>query len=315
MKIVFVNGKGGRAKKQGQLDRLLGLLGRLPDLKVHVIQRGDDVPKLARRAAEDGAELVGGAGGDGTLNSVASGLVGTDTPLAVIPFGTLNHFARDIGVPDNTEKAVALLREGGKRETIDVGEINGRIFLNNSSIGVYPYLVRQREQNEGKLGKPLAYLVAVYSLLQHPNAPRQQIRATIDGREVVPKQKVGLVFVANNICDLGLPRPGTRECLNAGVLDIYTLQVTSRLDMLGVAVSYLTSKEIDSPLVDHYNAKEMQIALPSAMVRIACDGEVFRTTAPLHYKSRAGALQVWIPADAPQLKKARPPKESVVPQG
>ena len=296
MKIIFVNGKGGRAKRRGQLAYLLGLLRAMPDTHIHIIAHGDDVPALVRRAVEEGAELVAAAGGDGTLNSVASGLVGTDTPLGIIPFGTLNHFARDVGVPFETEKAVALLSKGGVRKAIDVGEVNGRIFLNNSSIGIYPYLVRVREQYEGKLGKALAYGVAAFSFLQHPNAPRQQIRAVLDGREVVPQQKVGLVFVANNKCDIGLPRPGTRDCLDGSVLDIYTLQVTNRFDMVRVAVSYLTSKEMKSSLVDNYTARDMRITLPHLVVRVACDGEVFRTRAPLHYTNRPGALQVWIPA-------------------
>ena len=114
-----------------------------------LISSGADLGSLANQARAFGGLVVGG-GGDGTIAAVAAALVGTDTPLGVLPMGTLNHFAKDLGIPLELEKAVQTLFTG-KVAQVDVGEVNGRIFLNNSSLGFYPRIVqeREREQRQG----------------------------------------------------------------------------------------------------------------------------------------------------------------------
>ncbi len=105
---------------------------------------GDDLREAAAKAAVD-FDVVAAMGGDGTVNAVAGALAGTPTPLLVLPAGTLNHFARDLGLPLDPAEAALLVRDGVRRE-VDVGEVNGHVFVNNSSIGAYPLTVALRER-------------------------------------------------------------------------------------------------------------------------------------------------------------------------
>src|SRR5690349_18840321 len=105
--------------------------------------QGQDLPAAAREAALSDADVVVMGGGDGTMSAGAGALAGTGKVMGVLPLGTLNHFARDLGVPTAIEEAVRTVAAGVVRE-IDVGEANGRVFVNNSSIGIYPAVVSLR---------------------------------------------------------------------------------------------------------------------------------------------------------------------------
>ena len=131
-----------------------------------------NINQLAAEARAVG-ELVVAGGGDGTLSAVAAALVGTDTALGVLPMGTLNHFAKDLGIPLKLEKAVQTLFTG-KIARVDVGEVNGRIFLNNSSIGFYPRIVqaRKREQRRGR-SKWVAFAQAAATVFRKSAAERR----------------------------------------------------------------------------------------------------------------------------------------------
>ena len=130
-KVLFINSTSGRAKKGKELKNLLAAAAKLPDLEVRTIHKGQNLGEIINNLLKQGVKVVGVAGGDGTINAVASALVKTGVPLVVIPFGTLNHFARDIGVPSNLDEALELFEDGVSEIQIDVGEVNGYYFLNN----------------------------------------------------------------------------------------------------------------------------------------------------------------------------------------
>ena len=149
----------------------------------------------ARRAAVDGCARVVAGGGDGTISTVAALLAGTDKALAVLPLGTLNHFAKDLGLPLELE-AAARVAATGRVVRVDVGEVNGRVFINNSSIGLYPRLVRRRQQQQDRLGrgKWAAFLFAGLSVLRR--YPFLDVRLEADGRTF--SRRTPFVFVGNN---------------------------------------------------------------------------------------------------------------------
>src|SRR5204862_429264 len=120
--------------------------------KLLIAAEGEDLTALARQALERKPPMIVAGGGDGTLNAIAALVAGTSTALGVLPLGTLNHFARDLHIPTDLEGAVRTLAEGHVVR-IDVGEVNGRVFLNNSSVGLYPSLVHHREQQQMRLGR------------------------------------------------------------------------------------------------------------------------------------------------------------------
>jgi diacylglycerol kinase family enzyme len=296
-KIIFINPHGGRAKKAGELANLLDLLKQQPDLEIKLLAKNDDLTQLAKQAVKQGATLVGAAGGDGTINGIASGLVGSNVPLVTIPFGTLNHFARDIGVSNNLSEAVQLFSEG-TQQLIDVGQVNDRYFLNNSSLGIYPYLVRLREKREKELGKWRAYIWATRQALRNPPSIRVRLNAVDD----IPNHelRVGLLFVANNQCDVWLPKPGHRACLTDNVLDLYVVEAKNQLKLFSLSWHFLINHLERLPEIQHSTPTEFWIETSNQNVSVARDGEVAHMQRPLMYKSCPQALWVRIPAKLDQ---------------
>ena len=114
------------------------------DIDIVSARPGTDLTAIAARAIESGSTMIVAGGGDGTINAVAAAVVESEAVLGVLPLGTLNHFAKDLGVAVDLEKAIDIA-VNGRRIRVDVGEVNGRTFINNSSIGIYPDIVVERE--------------------------------------------------------------------------------------------------------------------------------------------------------------------------
>ena len=107
------------------------------DAKINLARTGSEVTTLAQQAAKGDADTVVAGGGDGTISSVAAALIGKDKRLGILPFGTMNHFAKDLFIPLELEGAIGTIVAGHETK-VDVGEVNGEIFINNSSLGLYP---------------------------------------------------------------------------------------------------------------------------------------------------------------------------------
>src|SRR3954454_7416050 len=146
----ILNGTTGSKRAIKTKEQLAELFfGHGAKARVLLARDGRELTALACRAVEDRCGMVVAAGGDGTMNAVAGALVGTETPMGVLPLGTLNHFAKDLKIPLELEGAVATIMTG-RIAHIDIGEVNGHVFLNNSSIGIYPWIVREREMEQRK---------------------------------------------------------------------------------------------------------------------------------------------------------------------
>jgi diacylglycerol kinase family enzyme len=181
---------------------------RAQGIETHVMQEGEDLATIAREAA---ADKLGMAGGDGSLAPVAEVALEQDTTFVAIPFGTRNHFARDLGL-DRDDPIGALRAFDGVERRIDVGRANERPFLNNVSLGLYARLVHRREHHRRRR-ETLARLRAWAIVLTH----RHPLGITIDGEPVETR----LVLVANNSYVLDLPSIGERERLDEGKLHLY----------------------------------------------------------------------------------------------
>lgn len=141
---IIINACSGANDKEQARERLAEVFSNgHRGTRISLAQSGEEIIGLARRAVDDGCEPIIAGGGDGTINAVASTLVGTDRTLGVLPLGTLNHFAKDLSIPLDLEEA-ARVCVAGHTARVDVGEVNNRIFLNNSSLGLYPSIVRHR---------------------------------------------------------------------------------------------------------------------------------------------------------------------------
>src|SRR5919201_468473 len=214
---LIVNARSGAGT--GDLPQRLAGLYRAAGVEVALrVAKGGDLPQLAQDAARERPRLMVAAGGDGTVNALASALVGSDTALGVIPCGTLNHFARDLAIPLDPPAAVVATLEGRARE-IDVGEVNGRLFLNNSSIGLYPAMVDRRTHQQRRLGRSKwhAMLWAAHTVLRRH--PFLDVTLALNG--AAHRRRTPFVFVGNNVYEMHGFEIGHRQRLDAGVLSVY----------------------------------------------------------------------------------------------
>ncbi|OEZ54309.1 diacylglycerol kinase [Duganella sp. HH105] len=246
----------------------------------------------AEQALADGAPVVVAGGGDGTINAVASVLVGSATRLGVLPLGTLNHFAKDLKIPLDLDQAVANVVQGRVCQ-VDVGEVNGRIFLNNSGLGIYPDIVRDREQQQRHLGRGKwpAFGRALFAALRR--FPFMSVRLKINGEDHL--RRTPFVFIGNNEYLQGLTL-GARERLDSGKLCLYVAQKPTRLGLLRYGMHALFGKLGEARDFDVLSASELVIETRHHHMRVATDGEVTLMKPPLCYRSRAAALNVVVPA-------------------
>lgn len=259
---------------------------------ITLAQSGAEMIERAERALAEGAPVVAAGGGDGTINAVASVLAGTDTWLGVLPLGTLNHFAKDLKIPLDLDDAVATVVRCQARK-VDVGEVNGRIFLNNSSLGIYPDIVRDREQQQRHFGRGKwpAFGRALFAALRR--FPFLSVRLKINGEEHL--RRTPFVFIGNNEYLQGLTL-GARERLDSGKLCLYVAQKPTRLGLLRYAVHALFGKLQQARDFDVLSAAALEIDTRHHHLRVATDGEVTLMKPPLCYRSRAAALNVIAPA-------------------
>jgi diacylglycerol kinase family enzyme len=247
------SGKGGpdASELRAEAERL--------DITAHVLGPGDGAATLAREAEGP----LGVAGGDGSLAPMAEVAVERDVPFVVVPFGTRNHFARDLEL-DRDDPLAALSAFSGREERIDVARVNGRLFLNNASLGLYARLVQRRDD-----GDALARLKAVGLLLGRPRG----LGVSIDGRRVHAR----VVVVANNRYELDLFSVGERERLDEGSLHCY------------VAHGWLPRTW------EEHSREQFVVDARAGRLSAAVDGEPGELETPLRFEIQPRALRVLLP--------------------
>ena len=262
------------------------------DASVTLAKSGAELIAAARQARERKLAIVVAGGGDGTINAVASELVDSGLAFGVLPLGTLNHFAKDLGIPLDLDAAIANVAHG-HRLRVDVGEVNGVIFLNNSSLGMYPDMVRDREKQQRRLGrgKWLAALWATVGVLRR--YPFLSVRVKLDDAEHA--RRTPFVFIGNNEYTMQGFSIGERERLDGGKLSLYVAQHPGRLGLLRLAWRALWGQLAQERDFDVLSAENMDIVTHTSRLRVATDGEVTVMTTPLRYRIRPAALNVIVP--------------------
>jgi YegS/Rv2252/BmrU family lipid kinase len=264
------------------------------DVDISLAHGGDEITKLAREAARGPHEVIVAAGGDGTINSVAAAVLETDKILGVLPLGTLNHFAKDLGIPAELETAVRTIVAGHTIE-VDVAEVNNRIFLNNSSLGLYPMIVREREKHQRLgFGKWPAFIWATIQALRR--YPLLDVRVRVN--DELLHRTTPFVFVGNNEYAMDLFNIGARDRLDKGVLSIYITQRTSRLKLITLALRAVVGDLRNDKDFLELRSSEVKIASRHKRLRVAFDGEIEVMKPPLEYRIRSRALRVIVPKAA-----------------
>jgi diacylglycerol kinase family enzyme len=249
------------------------------------------IPELTRRAVKENSQIIVAGGGDGTVNAVANELMGTSITLGVLPLGTLNHFAKDLHIPLDLEGAAGNLVTG-RAVPVDVGAVNGRIFLNNSSLGIYPRIVRHREEQQKKgRNKWVAFARASISVLGHTSLLRVRLR--VDGKEL--SRKTPFIFIGNNKYEMEGLNIGERRRLDAGELCIFLANRASRADLVRLAFLALFGRLHEATDLDVLIAKEISIETRRPRTSVSTDGEVNQMNTPLNYLTHPGAMRVIVP--------------------
>lgn len=292
---VVLNGTSGQGAAPKAAERLKEIFADAGlEARITLATGGSEINAAMRQAVEAGCEALVAGGGDGTINGAASAVVGRGIPLGVLPLGTLNHFAKDLGIPLELDEAAKVVLDGVVCK-VDVGEVNGRIFLNNSSLGVYPAIVRLREKYQATIrGKWLAALWAGLTVLRR--RPFMAVRIVAEGEAIV--RRTPLVLVGNNEYKMAGIHAGSRESLARGRLALYVLNAEQRPSLLRLAWQVLLKGAERAKEVDLITLEEATVETRRPRPQVATDGEVFSLQSPLHYRIRPEALQVYVPQAA-----------------
>ncbi len=245
------------------------------------------IESLTKQIQNHKIKIIVAAGGDGTVNAVANIAVVTNTSMAILPLGTLNHFAKDLGLPIDLDEAVAVIATG-KPVAVDYCTVNDTVFINNSSVGVYPITVAKREKISGIVGKwPAAFVATVHALM---NLRILHLEFRYDGKKKTIKTP--MVFVGNNKYDLDRVGLAQRSRIDTGLLFLYVIRTKRLIAMMQLVISIMVGKR-DSSKDLHTTTKELEIHSRKKALKVSMDGEVKSMTTPLIYKAHPAGLKVY----------------------
>jgi undecaprenyl-diphosphatase len=267
------------------------IAAEFPGSRVHEIE-GHTVKRQVEDAIERATapEFLAVAGGDGTIRCAAGVVAGTDLPLLPIPAGTRNHFAREVGIPTLADAARA---SSGRIKLIDVGEVNGEVFVNNANIGIYPRIVADRKVHQKRFSKQTATIVATWQQVK----TLHKFTVTVDGGE---QYRAWMVFVGNGRYGTSLLDLADREALDGGILDVRIMRADGKLARLRVALSLLLGRAEASPMTVFDQVSSIELGFTKPRIDVALDGEIIPMSTPLHFRCRAKALKVLVPEPEPE---------------
>ena len=261
------------------------------DATTHHIPDRADVRRWVTSIAH-GCDVLVAAGGDGTVSVVAAVAVDLGKELGVIPSGTLNHFARDAGIPTELDRAVGVLAAGHSR-LLDVGTVNDLVFINNASIGVYPRMVWQRNRTRRK-GWPRPLSVAVAVIRAWLELRPLALHVCTDGSELIRRSP--FLFVGNSAYEVEGMNFGRRPHLTDGTLSVYVAPESGRLDVLTFPLRALGGALKAHEKFETWQASTISVNLARRRVAVALDGEIHTVDTPLCFTVRCNALRTIVPA-------------------
>ena len=266
------------------------------DAEVRSVPPGE-LEAVTRAAASDPmfAAVVAG-GGDGTLNTIAAALAGTGKPYGVLPLGTHNHFAKDLGVPLDLDAAAAALARGvarGSFRDLDVGEVNGRLFLNFSGIGLHPQMVKHRDVQRAVLGRKkfVAMFVALLRVLRRLPV----LRVRIESAALAVKRITPSVIVCNNPHQMRVFGVENVSYADRSILNVYVAKARNWLGLVWLIVRAAFRTLDNARNFEAFTLREVTIHTRGNSARVSIDGEVTDLPTPLRYRVSRGGLRVVVP--------------------
>lgn len=254
---------------------------------------GEELEQHVRRATEEHARAIVVAGGDGTINTFAQALAGSDVPLGIIPAGTFNYVARNFGIPEDPEQAVNLIATA-RAVPIDAPNVNGYVFLNNASLGLYASAIHQRERQQARFGRHrwVAFAAALYAVLR----PGRRLDIAVESDGEIRRFRTHILFVGNNARQLEDYNLKGADCLARGQLVFIVAKPHTRRGLLWLALRLLVGATTQANELESFCAAQVTIsARRRRSLRVVLDGELIRLALPLRFSIQRSALRMIVP--------------------
>lgn len=287
---ILLNQGGGSAGDDARERVAAALRGAGIEGAVETVA-GDKLAERAKAAVDAGASLVIVGGGDGSVSAVAGVVAGSAVRLGILPMGTLNHFARDLGIPPDLDEAARLIASGSEH-MVDVAMLGERPFINNVAVGLYPLMLVDRESQQQRLGrsKRLAMLIASLRTMRRFHA--QRLVLTVDGGEA--RTDTPMLFVGNNDYHVAMPSAGQRDALDEGRLCVMVMRSKSLPGFLAATFRALVGLGRPADM-EQWNAKRLEVTSRGGCLTVAIDGESETIDTPFEITIRRRALRVAAP--------------------
>ena len=279
--VLIANAQAGPALSGNPVDEVREVL---PGAEIVEVESPEEFAEALRDAGRR-ALTIGVAGGDGTLNAGAAVAVAAKKPLMVVPAGTLNHLARDLGLIGVEDAAHAV--KHGQTVAMDVGLIDGKTFLNTASFGSYVTLVDARERLESKIGKWPAAIVALVRVLRR----EEPVEVELDGK----RRLLWMIFIGNCRYHPSGFTPSWRERLDDGLLDIRVVDAAQPYSRTRLVAAIVTGRLGRSRVYDQWRAERLEVKSLQGPLRLARDGETFDGSAEFSVEKQPRALAVFVP--------------------
>jgi diacylglycerol kinase family enzyme len=301
---IILNAGSGHDDKQRHredIENALQAAGR--EYRILSTESPAEIESLARQAVAEGKEreqIIVAAGGDGTINTVASVVLDTGLPFGLIPMGTFNYFARDLGIPLEPGEAARALAEGKVRR-VHVAQVNGNLFLNNASFGLYRHLQEEREQYKQRLGryKLVAIIAALHSLWKHRTI--YDVQLEIDGKPVALRTL--MLFFGLNSLQLEKLDLEVAQCAANGLIAVIALRPMKPFELLRFALRGALQGLSEARNLRCYCASSVEVHWRGARAaKVAIDGETAQCAMPLHVTIARQALPVVVPREPEERK-------------
>ena len=261
------------------------------------LAEGTSIVDLVDEALSSDTDVVVSAGGDGTLKTIAEKLLGKDKPLGIIPLGTINHLARNLGIPLDVKGAIGAIAEGAV-EVIDVGEVNGELFTNNAIIGILTYAMYASEhaRQNGWGNKIVRGLKLVQMLIRlFFKLPLEYFE--VKSGDTVIHEKAAFIMVTNNRFSFNMLNFGDRNGFNSGKLTVYFPRTSGKRELLKLLILVFMNKLDEAKDLDVFDRQSVTVRMKRERVMVAVDGEFLPLKTPLEFKSSPSVLSVYVPQE------------------
>lgn len=296
---VILNERSGDHSEGDRRARISALLDEAGiESKIAVPSGDEDLVAFARKSLEQsGAEMLVAAGGDGTIAAVAAASHDAGVPMGVIPQGTFNYFARGLEIPEDMEGAIEVLATG-RLHDMPLGEVNGEVFLNNTSLGVYPLILQRRESIYERWGR--SRLAAYWSVILALTGFRRplKLRLTLDGRE--ERLRTPLAFVAKSAYQLERFNLDGADAIRDGHFALFTAKGERSIDLVRTALKLAGGSAQNGSDFDLQIARDITIHTGRKHTLVARDGEKTLMKTPIRIRLRDAPLQVMVPGTQPE---------------